>query len=396
MKCAKSSDKGPSSIGSRLRSIGRIVLPAMTITALFIGCGDDDDDNAGTGGNAGTVGKGGAGGKGGTAATGGSGGTAGTGALAGTGGSGAAGGKGGSGGQDASIDGSAGTSTDGSAGTATDGGENDDASILESATASVETSTKLGDVVAANGKTLYFFGGDIPAGNSTADGGAFVEASDHCTENCLTPFYAKTIHVTDALLLSDFSEFTNHYGHRQITYMGWPVYTAPIDSAPGDTKADGIDKLWHAVKTPFYKIVVRRSVVVEQMEGGTTYPYTYLADGKGRSLYMFWDDTPADGGDPVPSCQNKCLIAWPPISPLDLTIVSSLSRKDFSSVNWTPLVPDGGDPDASKAIDQLVYQGWPIYYYQKDYDPGDTAGHCYKRWCLAEISGDLRCKPPSK
>ena len=90
----------------------------------------------------------------------------------------------------------------------------------------------------ANGKTLYYFAND-KAGIS------------NCTGQCSKiwpPFYSANIVVPSDLNVSDFGQIINSDGESQTTYMGRPLYYYSGDKNPGDTKGDGVNKLWHLVK----------------------------------------------------------------------------------------------------------------------------------------------------
>jgi len=352
------------------RSLGIVFGGALLACALAVGCGDDEDDDGG-GGRAGSSGSGGRGG---------SSGSGGTGGLAGSGG------NGGNAGQDAS----AGSGGDGG-GAGGQGGIDGDSGDASSETVFEVRRSTLGDVVAANGRTLYFFGGDVPGGADATPDAAASSATPqaNCTTGCLPPFYSASFSVRNGLARRDITEFTRGDSQMQLAYKGWPIYTSSSDTLPGQTSSDGMGKLWHAVATPFYSVVIRSSTVTEQRDAGVApYSYTYLADGKGLSLYMFWDDTPAaDGGAPVSGCSGRCLNRWPPMEVGDLKVVSSLSRSDFDILTWTPDYGDAGPP--SGQIDQLVYKDWPMYYWWRDYAPGQTYGHCVRKWSLAQIDGDF-------
>jgi predicted lipoprotein with Yx(FWY)xxD motif len=96
-----------------------------------------------------------------------------------------------------------------------------------------------------------------------------------------------------------------------------------------------------------------------------------LADGDGNILYLFTKDTPN-----VSNCYDKCLAAWPAVYPagqptlkegLSAALVGTTTRKDGST--------------------QLTYNGWPLYYYEKDKKPGDVTGQAVgKVWWV--ISGE--------
>ena len=85
---------------------------------------------------------------------------------------------------------------------------------------------------------------------------------------------------------------------------------------------------------------------------------SFLVDDKGMTLYLFTKDTPN-----TTVCYDKCATAWPPL--------------------LTTGAPVGGDGvDASKlgtttrtdGTVQVTYNGWPLYYYDKDKAPGDVVG----------------------
>ena len=100
---------------------------------------------------------------------------------------------------------------------------------------------------------------------------------------------------------------------------------------------------------------------------------SFLTDDKGMTLYLFTKDTPNTS-----NCYDKCATAWPPL----LT-------------NGKPAASDG--VDASKlgtttrkdGTTQVTYNGWPLYYYQKDKAPGDVTGQTVGDvWYVVSPAGD--------
>jgi predicted lipoprotein with Yx(FWY)xxD motif len=97
----------------------------------------------------------------------------------------------------------------------------------------------------------------------------------------------------------------------------------------------------------------------------------FLADGAGRSLYLFTKDT-----KDTSNCYDKCAAAWPPLltsdkptvgDGLDAALVGTTQRKDGTT--------------------QVTYNGWPLYYYTPDQKPGDVTGQAVgKVWWV--ISGE--------
>jgi predicted lipoprotein with Yx(FWY)xxD motif len=116
-----------------------------------------------------------------------------------------------------------------------------------------------------------------------------------------------------------------------------------------------------ATATP---LLIEPSVVVP-VTGGTTVNVgqndtlgSFLVDDKGMTLYLFTKDTPNTS-----NCYEKCATAWPPL----LTTGNPVAGKgvDASMLGTTTRT------DSSV---QVTYNGWPLYYYEKDQAPGDVVG----------------------
>ena len=91
----------------------------------------------------------------------------------------------------------------------------------------------------------------------------------------------------------------------------------------------------------------------------------YITDAEGRSLYLFEADTQGQGESMADStCRDACAEAWPPL----------VSEGE-------PQAGEGADVALIATVDrgdgqmQVTYNGWPLYYYTKDQNPGDTNGH---------------------
>lgn len=102
---------------------------------------------------------------------------------------------------------------------------------------------------------------------------------------------------------------------------------------------------------------------------------TYLADAEGVSLYLFTDAN----GNPV-SCTGQCAEAWPPFV-----------------TDGAPVASDGVDAgllsttERSDGTTQVVYNGWPLFYFVNDPAPGDVNGQGIEsfggKWYLVSPSG---------
>src|SRR5262249_10008663 len=151
-------------------------------------------------------------------------------------------------------------------------------------TLSLASKPDLGNyLVSPEGRTLYYFALDVPAGAGQAP-------VSNCTADCL-PFWP-TFHVdapavSAGLRVSDFGEFVRPDGAKQTTFKGWPLYSFAGDTAAGDTKGDSLGEprptdLWFVIKDPFYA-----ALIVTKSSG----PVDYLADPTGRALYVLPGDS---------------------------------------------------------------------------------------------------------
>jgi predicted lipoprotein with Yx(FWY)xxD motif len=95
----------------------------------------------------------------------------------------------------------------------------------------------------------------------------------------------------------------------------------------------------------------------------------YLTDAKGMTLYYYTKD--ADGQS---ACYGGCATAWPIFYSADISVSAPLQPSDFATITRT---------DGTK---QTTYQGWPLYYWQKDTKPGDATGEGVgKVWYIQKV-----------
>jgi glucose/arabinose dehydrogenase/predicted lipoprotein with Yx(FWY)xxD motif len=87
---------------------------------------------------------------------------------------------------------------------------------------------------------------------------------------------------------------------------------------------------------------------------------SFLVDGEGMSLYLFMADEP---GSAVSTCYDQCAEAWPP-----LLSEGMATAEDVNADLLGTLERDDGSM-------QVTYNGWPLYYFVRDQQPGDTMGH---------------------
>ncbi|WP_229927265.1 SCO0930 family lipoprotein [Kitasatospora indigofera] len=174
-------------------------------------------------------------------------------------------------------------------------------------------------------------------------------------------------------------------GTRQLTVGGWPAYRYAQDTAPGDTKGQGVGGTWFALAPDGTKakaagadasasaaptapapagtmpqpsqqpqVKVQISVVMNPQLG------QIMVDGHGRTLYHFGKDT----AWPMRSnCEGQCLKTWPPAPPVDADKVKGVDPKLIGKLQR----PDG--------TWQLSINCLPAYLYSGDQGYGDALGN---------------------
>lgn len=124
---------------------------------------------------------------------------------------------------------------------------------------------------------------------------------------------------------------------------------------------------------------------VQVMESDQYGPY--LTDGEGRSLYLFVDTTMmAEGAetmsegvrDAALSCTGDCLSNWPAFTAEGEVQAGENANQDLL---YTAMVDDRM---------QVVYNGWPLYYFAGDAEPGQVNGQGRgDRWYLVSPEGSM-------
>jgi predicted lipoprotein with Yx(FWY)xxD motif len=124
-----------------------------------------------------------------------------------------------------------------------------------------------------------------------------------------------------------------------------------------------------AAPTEAPKVIVEPTVIVASNDQLGS----FLVDAKGMTLYLFKKDAPN-----VSNCYENCAPNWPPL------LVTS-----------APVAGEGvdakllGTTDRKDGSQQLTYNGWPLYYFVEDQQPGDTAGQAVGHvWYVISPSGD--------
>jgi predicted lipoprotein with Yx(FWY)xxD motif len=97
-------------------------------------------------------------------------------------------------------------------------------------------------MVDATGKTLYTFDKDTSATSSCTGGCAATWPALVLPSGTTTPVAGAGLNGLTAVARPDDATKT------QVAWNGKPLYTYAADTAPGDTKGDGVGGIWHVAK----------------------------------------------------------------------------------------------------------------------------------------------------
>jgi len=209
----------------------------------------------------------------------------------------------------------------------------------------------------SSGNTLYFFTID-------ADG------NSGCTGDCLTAwpiFHTNSSLLGTGLDANDFASITRSDGKAQTTYKGWPLYYFQSDAKAGDVNGDLVGKVWFVAK-PDYTVMLANTQLVGN--NGVAYDSLYqpnlgltqyITDDRGRTLYAFENDHFKKNNFTKSDFSNNAF--WPCDTLVTINNVPSLLDKSkFDTTNVY-------------GKSQIVYNGWPLYYFGADsLERGKTKG----------------------
>ncbi|MFD9130225.1 SCO0930 family lipoprotein [Kitasatospora sp. NPDC059571] len=174
-------------------------------------------------------------------------------------------------------------------------------------------------------------------------------------------------------------EITRADGTRQLTVGGWPAYRYAQDTAPGDTKGQGVGGTWNALAPDGSKAKAAGATAPASTAPATAMPQPsqsasgvqlsvmmhpqlgpIMVDANGRTLYHFAKDT----AWPMRSnCVGDCLKTWTPAPPVDPRKIKGVDPKLIGKMQR----PDG--------TWQLSINCTPAYTYTGDQGYGDALGN---------------------
>ena len=144
---------------------------------------------------------------------------------------------------------------------------------------------------------------------------------------------------------------------------------APTEAMP--TEAPAATQAAPAASQPAAAAAPSGAAVVNVSNGGQL--GSFLVDVGGMTLYLFTKDSPG-----TTTCYDKCATAWPPL-------LTSGNATAGDGVDASKL----GTTTRTDGTTQVTYNGWPLYYFQKDKQPGDTTGQGVGSvWYVISPAGD--------
>jgi predicted lipoprotein with Yx(FWY)xxD motif len=109
----------------------------------------------------------------------------------------------------------------------------------------------------------------------------------------------------------------------------------------------------------------------------------YLTDGQGMTLYRFAADGPGRS-----TCRVSCLNTWMPV----ITHADPVPHKDVDPAMLSTM-------ERASGARHVTYDGWPLYRYAGDEQPGDTQGHGIQdfgaRWYVVSPGGSRDAAAPA-
>ncbi|MFF3752460.1 SCO0930 family lipoprotein [Streptomyces sp. NPDC002018] len=225
------------------------------------------------------------------------------------------------------------------------------AKALSAGNVSVRTDAKLKTVVVdGKGMTTYVF---------TKDAATPGESS--CYDACATawpPVPAADSSAAAGLNRDLLGSLTRKDGTEQLTVAGKPLYYFAQDEKAGDTKGQGVNKVWYAAAPDGAPAGVDRPAlgVLDDPALGRV-----LQDREGRTLYLLTKDTP---WPMKTACDAACLENWTPSAPV--TAADARAAGLDPKVLFTFTTPDG--------TPQESFNCWPAYTFKGDTGPGQTNG----------------------
>jgi predicted lipoprotein with Yx(FWY)xxD motif len=138
-----------------------------------------------------------------------------------------------------------------------------------------------------------------------------------------------------------------------------PAATVAMPTAAMSTQAPAATAMAPATQAATATSVASAMTGPATVNVGKNSKYSsFLVDGKRMTLYLFTKDSPGTS-----TCTGNCTTSWPPL----LTNGTPVAGTGVDSTKF-------GTTTRADGTTQVTYNGWPLYYFAKDQQPGDSTG----------------------
>jgi predicted lipoprotein with Yx(FWY)xxD motif len=229
-------------------------------------------------------------------------------------------------------------------------------------TIGVSSNSSLGQILSANGMTVYAYSED------SAD-------ASNCNAVCqkvwmpVLTLGAPNIGTGVDPTMIGSTQLAD--GSLVVTYNHIPLYTFINDTASGDISGQGFDNVWWAV-APGGNTVGQPAEVSINV-GNNPAIGSYLTGDRGEPLYIFTSDAPNTS-----NCTGACTAIWP-------AVITQGNPKLGPGVDASMI----GTIELADGQMMLTYNNMPLYYFVGDANPSDINGQGIKGvWYLLGADGN--------
>ena len=212
------------------------------------------------------------------------------------------------------------------------------------------------------GQALYMFAEDVAGLGQTA-----------CLSRCAEqwpPFDVAALDPGPGIIANEVTRFHRQDGRWQTAYKGHPLYRRATEMGTRAVTGDGVEGRWFVARDYLAFLGVTTSFAPA---GSTSFSATFLTNGFGRTLYICLDDAPAgDTTVPVSVCLGECLRRQPLWS-----VAEAARTRILPSLIGPAELEEVVRPDGAA---QLVFRGWPVYYFSGDEKWGEVNGQNQQAW----------------
>jgi len=168
---------------------------------------------------------------------------------------------------------------------------------------------------------------------------------------------------------------TRKDGKTQVTYNKYPLYTFAFDAKPGDTNGQAVMSIWWVLNPAGVpqdepaKVAVAAAPPLGKI----------LVDVHGETMYMFAKDKNGKS-----SCTAECFKAWVPVHTFGAPTAGTGAKAGLL-----------GSSKSLPGVDQVTYNGHPLYFSVADQAPGDIKGQGQEGlWYAVDAAGSANKTSP--